>query len=250
VEAVFQHRIEAQVVSSQKHLKHTQTLGDQVRDSLFVLRIVRGDNVIQKQEGELAIEQATGTDETVIYTAESGDTAFSGTIAASGSTHKLFSIFATNHSITNSIFPGDTVAVYIGTANVAGGQWYESGIVTERDTTNNTVTIEGEGLSHIPGAGATIYKVSQEDQIIGGNNIVDKRFRTVVSLTNGEMYVTYVPKGNFVEGISPNYQDGQSAILMPIAFSAIGTPQTTTANPTIKQVVVAEHSIIRRVLTS
>lgn len=197
----------------------------------------------------LAIEQITGTDEEVNYVAEAGATAFSGTIAASGSTHKLFSIHSTN-AITNSLFVGDTVAVLIGTANIAGGRWYESGVVIERNTTNNTVTIEGEGLSHIPPAGATIYKVKREDMIIGGNNIVDKRFRTVTSLTNGEMYVTYIPKGNFVEGFSPNYQDGQSAVMIPMSFSAIGVPQTTTANPTYRQVVVAEHSIVRKVETA
>lgn len=197
----------------------------------------------------LAIEQITGTDETATYVAEDGATAFSGTIDTTGSDHNLFDI-ASSKAITNSLFVGDTVAVYIGTANVAGGQWYESGVIIERDTSANTVAIEGEGLSHIPPAGATIYKVKREDQLIGGNNIVDKRFRTVTSLTNGEMYLTYVPKGNFVEGFTPNYQDGQSAVLLPMSFSAIGLPVTTTANPTIKQVQVADHSIIRRVKTS
>lgn len=197
----------------------------------------------------LAIEQITGTDEVASYVAEDGATAFSGTIAASGSDHNTFSINGAN-AITNSLFVGDTVAVLIGTANVAGGQWYETGVIIECDPTNNTVTIEGEGFSHIPPAGSTIYKVKREDQIIGGNNIVDKRFRTVTSLTNGEMYLTYIAKGNFVEGFTPNYQDGQSAVLLPMSFSAIGVPLTTTNNPDIKQVVVAEHSVIRRVKTS
>lgn len=198
----------------------------------------------------LAIEQLTGTNETTVYTASVNTQAFAGTIAASGSTHSLISIDNTdaNHAIILSLFVGETIAVVMGTANIAGGTWIESGVIQQVDTTNNSVTVEGDGFSHIPAAGTAIYKVSQEDQIIGGNNIVDKRFRTVNSLNNGEMYVTYLPKGNFVEGFTPNTGDGTTAFMIPLAFSAIGVPQTTAANPSINQVVVAEHSIIRREL--
>jgi hypothetical protein len=198
-----------------------------------------------------AIQQIIGTTEQTQYIAAIAPNDFAGVIdAAPGADRNILVI-----AVANDIDPvapeeglniGETVAVTLGTAGVAGGTWIEAGKIIERDTTANTVTVEGEGFSRVPDAGAAVFKVEREDTIIGGNEIADKKFRTITSLTNGEMFLMYVPKGNFVEGFTPNFADGQSAVMLPGAFSAIGVPQLTPCNPTVKQVVVAEHSFIRK----
>jgi len=195
----------------------------------------------------LALEELIGTTVNTEYLAAVAPNQFSGTIDTTGSTRSTIKI---NNAavITASLQIGETIAVTLGTVDVAGGVWKEAGRIIERNTTTNTVTIEGDGFSNIPPAGAAVYKVGYENTIIGGNELEDKKFRTVTSLTNGEMLVLFFPKCNSMEGISPNYQDGQSAILLPGSFSAIGVPQTVPDGPSDLQVVVAEHTKVNKIV--
>jgi hypothetical protein len=195
----------------------------------------------------LALQELIGTTVNTDYVAALSPNQFSGTIDATGSTRSVIAINSAA-SITASLNVGETIAVVLGTVGVAGGTWKEAGKVIERDTALNTVTIEGDGFSEIPPAGAAVYKVAYENTIVGGNELSDKKFRTVTSLTNGEMLVLFFPKCNSVEGLSPNYQDGTSAILLPGSFSAIGIPQTVPDGPSDRQVVVAEHTKINKIV--
>jgi hypothetical protein len=200
----------------------------------------------------LAIQESVGTTLTSAVVAAT-TTAYAGTIAVSGSSNDmlngsaLLSLHGTN-AITNSLFPGDTVAVMLGTVNINGGTWVETSRVVERDTTLNTITLEGT-LTDVPPAGAAVTKIIYENNYFGGNDLDVKKFRLVTTTRNGDMFVLFCNKGGMTGAQNPNLGDGSSAILFPIEFEAIGQA-VSLAGYDMPQVVVAEHTIIRVVKSS
>lgn len=200
----------------------------------------------------LILYQGIGTALTADYTAAT-TTAYAGTVATTGSSINTLlgnSIIAlhTANAITNSLFVGDTVAVMQGTVGVYGGRYQESSIVTDRDTSANTITLEG-ALSNVPPAGASVVKIIYEDVIIGGNDLQTKKLRVVTSMRNGAMFIFFCNKGSMVDPVSPNLADGASAAMLPIGFEAIGQA-VTLSGYSQPQVRVAQHRIVRPVYSS
>lgn len=200
----------------------------------------------------LAIQESVGTTFTT-STVAATTTAYAGTVAATGSSNDMLNGSAlvalyTGNSITSSLFPGDTVAVVLGTVGINGGQWTETSRVVERDTAGNTITLEGT-LTDVPPPGNAVTKIIYENNYFGGNDLDVKKFRLVTTTRNGDMFVLFCNKGSMVDAPNPNLGDGASAILFPIGFEAIGQA-VSLAGYDMPQVIVAEHTIVRVVKSS